>query len=215
MQLTTINQHKTLKCIQAACERPKTSVSSTACDADVLFFLHFSRHFTVMMIVSSLNAANDAYTKFRPSKVISLLADESEVPVFDGLDPSKHLKLYVEQESCARAISDAARQRAQQLVEFCGGWDGDGDLLVHCKCGISRSMAAAYIISCAKQPDSDEASLMSEIRHAAPHSDPCPLLVSYADELLGRDGRMLDAVEELGPPRTVIDAPVTTISIAA
>ena len=168
-----------------------------------------------MLIVCSLEAAKSAFRLHRPAAVLSLLSEDEEIPTFDGLPTAAHLKLYVEQESCAQAISDAARKRAAEIVDFASGWDRDGDVLLHCKRGVSRSVAAAYIILCAKLPEADERELLKRLRRSAPHGDPCPLLVSYADDLLGRDGRMLDAVEELGPPTTVLSAPVATIDLAA
>ncbi len=168
-----------------------------------------------MIIVSSLEAAQDAFRQFNPVRVISLLSEDETVPEFTGFTESAHLKLYVEHESCATAMSNAASKRANDIVAFAKNWDGQGDILVHCKRGVSRSIAAAFIIMCAKRPDEDETSLIEELRRLAPHSDPCPLLINYADELLDRDGRMLDAVEELGPPCTVIAAPIAKIPLAA
>ena len=169
-----------------------------------------------MLIVSSLAGAAEAFARHRPKAVISLLSEEEEeAPVFQGLDPMAHLLLYVERESCSETISKAATARARDIVDFVRRWDGDGDILIHCNRGVSRSTAAAFIILCMREPQTPEAELMKRLRAAAPHADPCPLLVTYADEILGRDGRMADAVDDLCPPCPAISAPVAMVKLAA
>lgn len=169
-----------------------------------------------MLIVSSLAGATDAYAKHRPTRVISLLSEEESPPSFTGLDPSRHLLLYVDRESCAETIDKAARARSKQIIDFVNDWNGEGDLLVHCNRGVSRSTAAAFIVLCMKEPKASEAALMKRLRTAAPHADPCPLLVNYADDLLGRDGRMTDALDDLAPPCCAdMAAPLAMVKLAA
>jgi predicted protein tyrosine phosphatase len=159
-----------------------------------------------MLIVSSLDAAHSAFERYKPAAVISLLSEEEEVPVFEGMPPEAHYRLYVERESCATSICEAARKRAAEIIDLAANWRGKGDILIHCKRGVARSTAAAFIILCIKHPDTDELTLLQCLRKAAPHADPCPLLVNYADELLSREGRMSDALDDLGPPTTVLSA---------
>jgi predicted protein tyrosine phosphatase len=168
-----------------------------------------------MLIVSSLDAAHKAFAAYEPARVISLLSGDETVPKFEGVAPERHLSLYVERESCGRTISAAARERAGEIVDFIRKWNGDGDILIHCNRGVSRSTAAAFIIMCMRAPKEKEAALAETLRKAAPYADPCPLLVSYADELLGRDGRMVEAIEDLPPPSPAISAPLLTLPLAA
>ena len=167
-----------------------------------------------MLIVSSLAGASDAYRLKKPRCVISLLSEEEAAPRFDGLDRSNHLLLYVDQESCAETIDLAARSRAREIIDFIRRSGCGGDILIHCNRGVSRSTAAAFIILCMMEPETAEAALMKRLRAAAPHADPCPLLVNYADDLLGRDGRMTDALDDLSPPCPAISAPLATIGLA-
>ncbi|MCB2114306.1 MAG: hypothetical protein KDD85_12275 [Parvularculaceae bacterium] len=167
-----------------------------------------------MLIVSSLVGAADAYRKYEAARVISLLSEEEEAPDFDGLDSNRHLLLYVDRESCAQTINKAARARARDIIDFVSRWDGGGDILIHCNRGVARSTAAAYIIMCMREPETAEESLAQRLRKAAPHADPCPLLVTYADEILDRDGRMADAIDDLCAPCPTISAPVAIVSLA-
>lgn len=168
-----------------------------------------------MIIVSSLAGVADAYAKHRPTRVISLLSEEELAPEFPGLDRARHLSLYVARESCAETINLAARDRAEQIIAFVNEWDGAGEILIHCNRGVSRSTAAAFIVLCMKEPKASEAALMRRLRIAAPHADPCPLMVNYADEILGRDGRMTDALDDLSPPCAAISAPIAMVKLAA
>ncbi len=168
-----------------------------------------------MLIVSSLSGAAGAYARLQPDRVISLLSEEEALPAFPGLAPGRHLKLYAARESCAASISEAARARSKDIISFTKGWDGGGDILIHCNRGVARSTAAAFIILCMREPQTLEPVLLRRLRSAAPHADPCPLLVTYADEILGRNGRMADALDDLGPPCVAMPAPLATVKVAA
>jgi hypothetical protein len=51
---------------------------------------------------------------------------------------------------------------------------------------------------CALNPHRDEASIAQELRRASPTATPNIRIVSLADRLLGRDGRMVAAIETIG-----------------
>jgi predicted protein tyrosine phosphatase len=68
-----------------------------------------------------------------------------------------------------------------QILRFGRGWDERPPLLAHCFAGVSRSSATAW-----------------RLRRAAPHADPNRRLVQLADDVLERQGRMVDAVETIG-----------------
>jgi predicted protein tyrosine phosphatase len=167
-----------------------------------------------MLIVTSLEGAEDAFRRRRPAKVISLVSEDEAPPTFDGLADAAHLRLYAVEESSAKAIACAARSRAAAIVGFLNGWTGEEDLLIHCKRGVTRSTAAAYIALCIARPKADEAELLARLRRAAPHADPCPLMVSEADAALGRNGRMTEALDEMSPPAAApMAAPTAEISV--
>jgi predicted protein tyrosine phosphatase len=164
-----------------------------------------------MVIICSLAGALSAYEEYHPARVISIVSEEDLAPDFPGLKPDRHLRLYVDRESCASSIDQAARGRAEQIIRFLNDGAAGEDILVHCSRGVSRSTAAAYIILC-KSAAGREAEIARKLRSAAPFADPCPLLVSYADEILGRQGRMIEAIEDLPPPSSVISAPAVALT---
>lgn len=71
-------------------------------------------------------------------------------------------------------------------------------LLIHCHAGISRSTAALFAIACQKAPDADERDIAIRLRQASPQATPNRLMVLLADEILGRSGRMVSAVDAIG-----------------
>ena len=73
----------------------------------------------------------------------------------------------------------------------------DGKMLIHCWAGISRSSAAAYVIACDRNSGFERA-IAKELRRRAPSVTPNRLMVSLADDLLGRGGRMIEAIEGIG-----------------
>ena len=63
---------------------------------------------------------------------------------------------------------------------------------------ISRSTAAAYIVAAALAPREDEEALAGRLRAASATATPNARLVALADAELGRNGRMIRAIERIG-----------------
>jgi predicted protein tyrosine phosphatase len=55
-------------------------------------------------------------------------------------------------------------------------------------------------------PQSEERMIASALRRASPTATPNLRIVTLADRLLGRDGRMIEAVEEIGPGTIAAEA---------
>ena len=89
-------------------------------------------------------------------------------------------------------------EHVAELISFVRGWDRRAPLLVHCFAGISRSTASAFTAVCALNPRRGEDDIAQALRHASPTATPNIRIVSLADRLLGRDGRMIAAVETIG-----------------
>ncbi len=90
-------------------------------------------------------------------------------------------------------------EHVERLVDFVSGdWRPTRPIVIHCYAGISRSTAAAYITLCALNPERDEVEIATLMRAASPYATPNARLVQVADDLLGRRGRMVDAVSAIG-----------------
>ncbi len=91
-----------------------------------------------------------------------------------------------------------AEEHVATLLDFARGWDQQRPMVVHCFAGISRSTAAAFITLCALRPERDEADIAAKIRALSPPATPNLRLVRLADAMLGRQGRMVSAIERIG-----------------
>jgi predicted protein tyrosine phosphatase len=87
----------------------------------------------------------------------------------------------------------------RRLIDFARDWRRSEPLLIHCFAGVSRSTAAAFIAACALNPSRSENEIARTIRAASPTANPNALLVALADAQLRRNGRMIEAIEEIGP----------------
>jgi predicted protein tyrosine phosphatase len=89
-------------------------------------------------------------------------------------------------------------EHVTRLIEFVRGWDRAKPIVVHCFAGISRSTAGAYVAACALNPRRDEWAIARALRQASVTATPNPRIVSLADRMLGRDGRMVAAIDSIG-----------------
>lgn len=74
-------------------------------------------------------------------------------------------------------------------------------LLIHCHAGVSRSTAAAYILACAARHAGEETALAAHLRETCPEATPNALMVALADQALGREGAMNEAIAAIGRGR--------------
>jgi predicted protein tyrosine phosphatase len=152
-----------------------------------------------MIIVCGLNAAQ-AQIDFHGAKtVISILGPETPHRDFTGIEPAQHLRLtFNDINAVTPGLIAPQAGDAMRLVNFIRDWDLAQPMLIHCWAGISRSTASALAALCVLRPHADEMELALELRSASPSATPNRLITAQVDQLLGRGGRMLKAVEAIG-----------------
>jgi predicted protein tyrosine phosphatase len=101
----------------------------------------------------------------------------------------------------ADGLAHPAEEHVTRLVEFVTRWDRKTPMVIHCFAGISRSTAAAFVAACALNPHRSEAEIAKAIRDGSATAAPNTRIVTLADRVLGRGGRMIAAVQALGPGR--------------
>ena len=89
-------------------------------------------------------------------------------------------------------------EHVEDFLAFVRAWDRADPMLIHCYAGVSRSTAGAYIAVCALAPQRSEDEIAQALRLASPTATPNALLVSHADRLLGRGGRMISSIRAIG-----------------
>jgi predicted protein tyrosine phosphatase len=131
--------------------------------------------------------------------VMSLLGPDTPHLTLDRLQPECHLQLtFHDIAEPLDGFTAPRREHVEDILGFVETWQPPAGLLIHCWAGISRSTAAAYATMCALNPGHDEAEIAWDLRRMAPTASPNRLMVSHADELLGRGGRMIAAVDAIG-----------------
>jgi predicted protein tyrosine phosphatase len=153
-----------------------------------------------MIHVCSLARLYATVEETRARHVVTLLRLSDRVQWPEHLVPDNHLILSVDDiVEAAEGFTVPAEDHVGRLIEFAGQWDRATPMVVHCFAGISRSTGAAFVAACALNPHRDENEIARAIRDASPTAQPNARIVGIADRLLKRDGRMLAAVEALGP----------------
>ena len=159
-----------------------------------------------MIHVCSLAALPDTVKATGASHVLTVMANVDQVQRPESVLPANHLKISMdditEQMDGFVVPSDS---HIEQVLNFVRGWDRSAPLVVHCYAGISRSTASAFAAVCMLNPHRDEMSIARQLRAASPIASPNRLIVSLADRALGRDGRMLRALDEMGPGNMMIE----------
>jgi predicted protein tyrosine phosphatase len=115
-----------------------------------------------------------------------------------GIAENRHLRLAVHDVSDPSDVHAPSEKHVLDLLTFARQWNTDAPMLVHCWAGISRSMAAAFTILCDRLGPNRERQIAAAMRRRAAHADPNRLFVRHADVVLGRSGRMIEAIDALG-----------------
>jgi predicted protein tyrosine phosphatase len=159
-----------------------------------------------MIHVCSLAALADTVRTTGASHILTVMANVDQVQRPHSILEANHLKVSMDDiNEPADGFVAPNDGHILQLLTFVRGWDRRAPLIVHCYAGISRSSASAFIAACALNPHRDEASIARQIRAASPIAQPNRLIVALADKALGRQGRMLRALDEMGPGNMAIE----------
>jgi predicted protein tyrosine phosphatase len=151
-----------------------------------------------MILIAPLSKTSDLLVEAGVTHAMSLLSPGSVFPEL-ALAADRHLRLefhdIAEEREGYQAPSLA---QMESILRFVGDWDRKGAMLIHCWAGVSRSTASAYAAMCLLHPEWDEFALAGELRAASPEATPNPRLIAHADDILGRQGRMVEAIAALG-----------------
>lgn len=164
--------------------------------------------------VCPLSAVPDTVERANASHLLTWLQDEIIVETPRLILPDRHIRFRIHDIS-EPLIGYAApgREHIDQLIAFAQEWGGEGPIVVHCWAGISRSTAAAYTALCTINPDASEELIAMRLRAASPTAYPNRLMIRLADEALGRQGRMVRAIESIG--RGVLASEAVPFSLPA
>jgi len=159
-----------------------------------------------MIIVCSLNDLLDVCESVKPKYLISVIDPgyEPETPK----SVQNHLKLGFDDiinissnNHIFRNNTDEIPQlppnksHIESISKFTNKWDVNEDIVIHCWCGVSRSMATATYLMCKKNLDNIENNV-KYIRSIAPHANPNKLLIKLFEEDLGTNEEIAKSYEK-------------------
>ena len=90
------------------------------------------------------------------------------------------------------------RDHISDLIRFVRRWNKKDPIIFQCWMGISRSTAAGIIALATLRPFVDAQVIANVLREASPTATPNPLMIDFADQLLGRGGALSFAVATMG-----------------
>jgi len=152
-----------------------------------------------MIYVCPLSRLDETVIGVRARQLVSVLNAGTPMTRPAAIREQDHLLLNMNDIAEAReGLTSPGEEHVRRLLEFATLWDRSSPLVINCYAGISRSTASAYIIASTLSPSRDEAELAATLRRMSPSATPNPLLISIADRVLGRGGRMVQAIRAIG-----------------
>jgi len=160
-----------------------------------------------MIHVCSLSLLHRTVQETGARHVVTLLRDVHLVTRPESVEADKHLVLGMDDiPEPADGYIAPCEEHVERLIAFARGWDRSAPLVVHCYAGISRSTAGAFVTACALNPSRAELRIAQELRRRSNTASPNRRIVSIADGLLGRNGRMVEAIDAIGPATAAYEA---------
>ena len=180
-----------------------------------------------MIIVCSLKDLENVCDSVKPSHVISVIdpgyAPETPIGV------KHHLKLGFddiieinENNNIFRLNTDEIPQlipnsnHTDSIIEFSNTWDKQNPIVIHCWCGVSRSMATAAYLLCREDSLNIDQNVRY-IRSLAPHANPNKVLISLFENSLQINSEITEAFEKYPHTKaydcSVNFAPITIFNI--
>jgi predicted protein tyrosine phosphatase len=152
-----------------------------------------------MIHVCSLARLHETVEETGAGHVVTLLKDTDRIQRPATILEANHLILGMD-DICAPMDGYVipCDEHVSRLIEFVRGWNRAKPMVVHCYAGISRSTAGAYVAACTLNPGRDELAIARELRRLSATATPNIRIVSLADRMLGRDGRMVTAIDSIG-----------------
>ncbi len=168
-----------------------------------------------MIHVCSLARLYDTVDETGARHVVTLLRITDRVARPRHIAPENHLVLNVDDISMPiDGYTLPGEEHVERLIKFVGTWDRQAPMVVHCFAGISRSTAGAFVAACALNPTRDEREIAWAIRRASRTAQPNARIVAVADRLLKRDGRMVSAIQTIGPGQAALEGNPFRLDVA-
>jgi predicted protein tyrosine phosphatase len=167
----------------------------------------------LVLFVCNLLEMPDHVRSLRPGYLVSLLPPCEQPPRPAEIDAARHLRVEIDDVCEERdGVICPGETHVAELLAFLARRARRETVLLHCWAGISRSTAAA-LVGLVLESEGREREAAQRLRAAAPHAQPNRRVVALADRLLGREGRLVAALDAMGPARAVDLAPLVRLPV--
>jgi predicted protein tyrosine phosphatase len=151
-----------------------------------------------MIHVSPLSALDRVTASLHSYDLLTLLSPDYPPVDWRAFACGRHLRLsFHDIVEPVAGLTAPDRDMVQAVLDFGRNAGLQRALLIHCWAGISRSSAAAFAVACDRNPGF-ERDIAIELRRRSPSATPNRLMVRLADDLLERNGRMVEAIDGIG-----------------
>ena len=154
---------------------------------------------TRKIIICGLADIEKAVETYKPDMMLTIINENFSPETPKGLDPSRHLKVLIDDISEPReGFRLPKKEDVQKLLDFAEDWDQSKPIIIHCHMGISRSTATSLGVIC--KYDSDNLELhIEKLKELAPHASPNKLMIKFVDEILELDNRLTKSLNFFDP----------------
>lgn len=166
------------------------------------------------IVVCPLSRLAETVAQYRASHIVTLVNSGTVFARPPVVSADNHLHVAIHDiVAPAEGMTLPAEEHVHAYLGFMSRWDRTAPVVVHCFAGISRSTAAAFSALCAARPDLDEEAVALRLRARSPEATPNIRFVALADAILGRDGRMVRAIEKIGRGAEAFEGTVFALPI--
>jgi predicted protein tyrosine phosphatase len=166
-----------------------------------------------VLFVCNLLEMPDHVRALRPDFLVSLLPPREPPARPAGMPTARPLRVEIDDVCEGRdGVICPGETHVAELVGFLARRAPRETVLLHCWAGISRSTAAA-LVALVLESRGREREAADRLRAAAPHAQPNRRVVELADRLLGREGRLVAALDAMGPAEPVDLAPLVRLPL--
>jgi predicted protein tyrosine phosphatase len=158
-----------------------------------------------MIYVTSYWQLETDFSSIQPNWLISILGPSDQLvwPELGSTDKRLRIECDDTQHPSSGFIVPTI-DHVEALIVFFRQWNGEGDLMIHCKAGTSRSPAAALIALAMLNPERErDAALL--LRQEAPQARPSEVFLRHADKILGTGTDLASAARAMPMPDRVAE----------
>ena len=159
-----------------------------------------------MIIVCSLKDLKDVCENFKPSHVISAIDPGYAPKTPEGVN--HHLKLGFDDITEVSNKNQIFRlntkdfpqlppnnSHSDSIINFSETWNKESPIVIHCWCGVSRSMATAIYLMCKNDMSNIDRNIRY-IRSVAPHANPNKVLIKLFENALNLGTKITSSIAD-------------------